>query len=278
MKKSFDLLVTDKEPFLYLEKSAIVVEDEQLIALSKEGKEQIPANKFQMLILGYGTSITHPASIYAAKHNLNICFAKGGFNIHAVWNSSRYQNPISLRNQFKKHIDDKRRLDIAKEFIIKKCERSKGNSEIINKMKNAISIEQLIGYEAVWAKEIYKSYCKENFRRLPKGTDEVNLKISLLNNLLYNFVTSIIISCNLNPSIGFVHGRTRRGGLAFDIADIYKQKLSLDLAFNSEGVSNRALMWECSSLLRENNKLIIKEIINICKFISGKKQDIEWLF
>ena len=115
-KKPYDFLLTEKEPFQYFEKAKLVMKDGFLTALKgAEGLQIIAPSSLMFVMLGPGTSITQDAAIYCAKHDLQIAFTKGGSNIHSIWMSGRYENPISLKNQIKK-IENKK-LEYAKKYF-----------------------------------------------------------------------------------------------------------------------------------------------------------------
>ncbi len=275
MKNKFDLLVSEKEPFIFIEYGSLVMKDGQLISLSEQGLRVIPVNSIQLLYLGAGTSITQPAMIYCAKHQLNVCFNKGEFNSYTMFFSGKYQCPISLNEQMRKHNEDK--LEIAKVLMKKRMEREGVDREYLNKTLESKNHESLLGHEGAWAKKVYRSYF-EDFRRKYEKGDEINKRLSILNNLLYNYISTLIINCNLSPSIGFIHGRTRRGGLTFDIADLYKKELTIDLAFNHLDLSFKEILIEFGKRLRKDNKKKVKEMVNVCKYISGKESEIKWLY
>ena len=103
----------------------------------------------------------------------------------------------------------------------------------------------------------------------------MNERLNLLNNALYSVVTSIIIGTGLHPSVGFIHGKTRRGGLSFDIADIYKYELTIKPAFRiPEDMNYKKIMYYLNKDLKDNNFKIIKDIVDICLKIGKGDKDI----
>lgn len=267
-KKPFDLLVTDKEPLLFFEKSIIRMDDGELVAFSKKTRFVIQPSSTLLIYLGTGTSITQEAAIFCALHDCFIAFSRGGTYVHSVWHSGRWSDPTKLVNQSLLHKDEKKRIEIAKKLILKRTKKEFIDETTTQKIENVSSINELLGYEANWAKHIYKKeaqLAKISFKRDFKGTDKVNERLNLMNNALYSLVTSIIIASGFHPSIGFIHGQTRRGGLAFDIADIYKYELTIKPAFRMpENFDNKKIMIFLNNDLKSSNFKIIKEIINMC--------------
>lgn len=277
-KKPFDLLVTDKEPLLFFEKTLIRVDDGELVALNKKGRFVIQPASTLIIYLGTGTSITQEASIMCALNDCFISFSRGGIYVHSIWHSGRWSDPSFIVNQSLLHNNDEDRLYIAKKLILKRLNNEFVSKDIINKIENAKKINELLGYEANWAKEIYRKeaeFAKIDFKRNFNGNDFVNARLNLLNNALYSLITSIILATGLHPSIGFIHGKKRRGGLAFDISDIYKYELTIKPAFRMpDNINFKEIMYYLNSDLKNNNFKIIKEVVSICLLIGQGKRDI----
>lgn len=61
------------------------------------------------------------------------------------------------------------------------------------------------------------------YRRAYRPTDPVNKMITFLNGVLYNEISSYIVECGLNPSVGYNRSSNdRKYTLQLDMADIYK--------------------------------------------------------
>lgn len=266
MNKPFDFLVSDKQPFLYVEKSIVCMKDGFLTALSgKEGKKLISPSSHLIMMLGTGTSITQEAAIFSAQHDMHIAFVRGGSNIHTYFQEGRYQDPMRLVNQVNNQSHHK--LEIARELMKLRFKLLKENRD--SEIDSYPSIDELTLFEARWAKSLYRKYCLrykiESFKRDFNGEDMVNQRLNILNNVLYSLCSSIILSCHLSPSIAFIHGFSRRGGLAFDLADLIKTPTIVRLAFSADKEKNtRQLMYHLMSMLKENNNYYFKLLIHIC--------------
>jgi CRISPR-associated endonuclease Cas1 len=275
-KKPFDLLATEKEPILFFEKTIIRMDDGELVALNKIGRFVIQPASTLIIYLGAGTSITQEASIFCALHDCFIAFSRGGCYVHSVWHSGRWSDPSFLVNQSLLHSNDEDRLYIAKKLILRRMENEFLTDETRIKIESAVKINELLGYEANWAKNIYREeseLLKIKFKRDFNSNDFVNKRLNLLNNALYSIVTSIILATGLHPSVGFIHGRKRRGGLAFDIADIYKYELTIKPAFRMpENFEFKQIMLYLNKDIKSNNFKIVNEIVDIClKLGNGDK-------
>jgi len=266
MKTKYLNLISQREPFEYVERAMIYIKDGMVVSFTEEtGETNLPVASMHMLYLGPGCSISHEAAIMCAKHDCYIAFSKGGLNVHSVWHSGRWKNPEFLVKQVLTQKFHK--LEAAKKLAIKR-----GLDK--EKIKNCGSIEELLGIEASFAKREYAILSEKfgvYFKRDQKSKEGVNSYITILNNLLYNYISSIIYAVGYSPSIGFIHGYKRRGGLVFDIADLYKKRLVLDPAFETlqfkKKPSNQKMMRDLSERLKMDRGKMVKEIISILKEI-----------
>lgn len=278
-KKPYDFLLLEKEPFQYVEKARVVLKDGFLTALKgKDGTHIISPSALMILLLGSGTSISQEAAIYCAEHDLQLCFVRGGMNIHSLWMSGRYQNPVPLQNQIKKI--NNRKLEYAKMLLIYRFYLLDMLSEEIRKEINACNnIIEVTLYEARWAKNIYRDYSnkyKVQFTRKTdpsQANDYINERLNILNNMLYSIMTSICIATHLSTSIAIIHGNTRRGGLVFDLADLIKTQIIFDLAFDNKPITTQMLMHKFAAKLKENNQQHLKLILNICLAIGDEDDE-----
>jgi CRISPR-associated endonuclease Cas1 len=272
-KKPYDFLLTDCEPIEFVDRAKLRVMDEQLTVCRSGERYVIPPASTLLIILGAGTSITGEAAMFAARHDCFIAFARAEVYLHSIWHDGRWQDPAKFIYQAKLHVDEK--LRVAKWISGLRLKRESAPEDVLENFEQANTVSQLLGYEAAWAKRLYKNESISSnvkFRRAFDGDDDVNIRLNMLNNALYGFVTSLIISYGLHPSVAFVHGASRRGGLAFDIADVFKYELTIKPAFSSENVSTRELIARMSMRLKESNQRIIKEMLMICAVISGQEQ------
>lgn len=276
--ESYDLLITEREPIYYFEHSKIKLVDGQLTAFNSDGrKETIPANSVLLLFLGAGTSISQSAAIYCAKKNMYVAFARGGCYVHSIWQGSRWQDPQKIVTQVLLHNSEISRLNKARKILELKLKNSLDSKEDISAIESIETITKLLSHEAVVAKKTYNRlktiYNIPNFIRKKDLDNGINGRITLLNNALYTFCTAVIIAYGFHPSVGFIHGKTRRGGLSFDIADIFKYDLSLVPSFRDNSLTDKELIMNFSSNLKRNNFRKIKEILHVLKWINGEVTD-----
>lgn len=265
MKKPFDFLITDKEPILYVEKSFLLVKDDCLVRVGADGSiETIPVAATFLLFLGPGTSISHEAAKKCAEHDCYVGFVNGGINVHSLWHAGRWPTPENFLKQAKIFSNPELKLKAAKIILDQKLKKE-GVKNLPN-LSSISTVESLMGIEAKYAKETYKRLAETygfDFKRDQNSIVGVNGKISLLNNVLYTYFSAVITAYGLNPSMGFMHGTTRRGGLTFDIADVFKYPLSLVPAFSSPDSKNQEMMHALASEVKAQRSRVTKEAISI---------------
>jgi len=123
-------------------------------------------------------------------------------------------------------------------------------------LASATSIQQLLGFEGNFSKSCYKFFAEASglsksgeFRRVAgagdgasdddipnKGTTAdpmrlVNRLIDHGNYLAYGMAGSALWALGIPPHMSVFHGKTRAGGLVFDLADSFKDALVLPIAF-----------------------------------------------
>lgn len=247
------------------------MKDGMLVAINKDGVSQIPVSSTMLIFLGPGTRVSGDAARFCALHNCHICFVRGGTNVHSYWMSGRWSDPKIIQNQVLKSVDPEKRLYVAKFLIKERLKREPKFSENeFDKFQQAASVPEILGLEANRARQIYKLEGNNSgaFKRDKSSIEGINGSLSLLNNSLYSICTAVIIKLGLHPSVGFIHGQSRRGGLSFDLADIFKYELTVKPSF-TPGFSERTSkdkMRHLSTLIKQSG--CIKEMIKICEFIA----------
>lgn len=266
MKKEFDFLATDKEPFVFIEYAYLRKKNDNLVSVNKDGVEEIiPVASVMAIFMGAGTSITHDAARLCAENDCYIVIANGGANAHSIWHSGRWASPERFLKQAEIFGNPKKKLKAAK--IILKHKLLKNNqADRVKIASKAVTIQELMGIEAAAAKQKYREMAESRgieFTRDRTKIEGTNGRVSLLSNLLYHYMTVACYVYGANPSLGFIHGTTRRGGLAFDLADIFKHDLVLVPSFDGEGKSSKELMHTMTKQLKSGRCAILKETFAI---------------
>ena len=228
----------------------------------------IPEINTSMIILGSGTSITSEAIELLAQQGVLIIFSGGhGLTINAGIDYLIYaepQNeyrPTEYNHKFAEiFLDEKKRLETAKKFFFKRIENIKYfydklyenkkdvkynilafNPIILDdflkdyseKITNIKTNTELLNIEALFTKELYKTFAEfygiTNFKKEDDNSASQNLKH--FNYLCYGFSSLALYALGISHSFSMFHGKTRRGGLVFDVADLIKDGISIPFAF-----------------------------------------------
>jgi len=99
----------------------------------------------------------------------------------------------------------------------------------------AENIHSLMGVEGNWSKKLYSHMAQDKgFKRIPaKGEDLPNRRLDHGNYIAYGFAAVALKALNIPYSLLVMHGRTNRGALIFDVADIVKDAVVLPSAFEN---------------------------------------------
>lgn len=238
-------------------------------ARSNKGQENlyfnIPIANTTVLLLGNGTSITQAAMRMLAQAGVLVGFSGGGGTpLHMAceveWFTpqSEYRPTEYLHGWLQFWFDDTRRLLAAKNFqqarisfIEKVWQRDKDlktegfifNSPDIQsalttfqqRTTAATKQSDLLLTEAQLTKLLYKFAANntsiQNFTRQHQSTDKANDFLNHGNYLAYGLAASCLWVLGIPHGFAVMHGKTRRGALVFDVADLIKDALVLPWAF-----------------------------------------------
>lgn len=233
----------------------------------------IPIANTTTVLLGTGTSITQAAVRELAKAGVMLGFCGGGGmplfagteqTVEVAWlpGQSEYRPTEYLQHWVRFWFDDSLRLQAAKSFQIARLHRVRGHwsgnrslkdagfaadlSELDAALNAALhelsaapdNVAVLTG-EARLTKHLYRLACKAtgygDFTRAKRGegTDTANQFLDHGNYLAYGLAATATWVLGLPHGLAVLHGKTRRGGLVFDVADLVKDALILPQAFIS---------------------------------------------
>ena len=239
--------IADSLSFLYLDIVRIHQDDTGVcaeITSERRGTETVylPTAALSCVLLGPGTSITARALATFARHGTTVVISgSGGVRCYAATLPDSLTTTW-LERQARAWADDTRRLAVAKamyEMRFGEGTATDGNS-----------LDALRGMEGQRVKAHYQLLARQykigRFRRAYDPAswdtqDPVNLALSSANTCLYGIVHAAILALGCSPALGFVHNGNQQA-LVYDIADLYKAKLTIPLAFSLHASSNPEAM------------------------------------
>lgn len=233
----------------------------------------IPIANTTTLLLGTGTSITQAAMRELAKAGVLVGFSGGGgtplfsaneMDIEVAWfcPQSEYRPTEYLQRWVSFWFDDGQRLEAAKAFQQARLgliERQWLNGRWLRDADFRVDGEQLksllartgkaleaapdstflLTEEARLTKQLFRLAAQavgyEDFVRAKRGSggDPANRFLDHGNYLAYGLAATATWVLGLPHGMAVLHGKTRRGGLVFDVADLVKDALILPQAFIS---------------------------------------------
>lgn len=233
----------------------------------------IPIANTTTLLLGTGTSITQAAMRELAKAGVIVGFCGGGgtplfsaneVDVEVAWFNpqSEYRPTEYLQLWVRFWFDDDLRLEAARVFQRARLARIEahwlGNRALKdagfgvdastlrtalmraqNELEQAPDTNALLTLEARLTKDLFKMAARAvnygNFVRAKRGsgTDPANRFLDHGNYLAYGLGATATWVLGLPHGLAVLHGKTRRGGLVFDVADLVKDAVILPQAFIS---------------------------------------------
>ncbi|MFT4267121.1 MAG: type I-F CRISPR-associated endonuclease Cas1f [Xenophilus sp.] len=232
----------------------------------------IPIANTTTVLLGTGTSITQAAMRELAKAGVLVGFCGGGgtplfsaneIDVEVAWFSpqSEYRPTEYLQAWVRFWFDDDLRLYAAKAFQRARAERLRAQwthrqlreagfaadaarlDELLARTTRNIDLAQdntaLLTEEARLTKALFKlavdtvGYGDFTRAKRGSGSDPANRFLDHGNYLAYGLGATAAWVLGLPHGLAVLHGKTRRGGLVFDIADLVKDAAILPQAFLS---------------------------------------------
>ncbi|MDD5651201.1 MAG: type I-E CRISPR-associated endonuclease Cas1e [Candidatus Nanoarchaeia archaeon] len=223
--------IKDRYPFLYLERGRLEIDDSSVKWIDCDCNIiRIPCATICSLILGPGTSVTHEAVKVLAASNCNILWTGEDSLIFYAVGQSPTSNTRNLRKQMLLASDSVKSEKVARNMF------SKRFPDIDLKGKN---LKEMMGMEGFRVKELYKEKAKKYeitwYNRFYKPGefilgDTTNKYLTTANAALYGLLCSVIYTLGYSLHIGFIHSGSPLP-FVYDIADLYKDEICIDLAF-----------------------------------------------
>lgn len=229
----------------------------------------LPGRNTAFLLLGKGTSITDAAARRLAESNVVVGFVGNGGSPGYLFadmvffsSTSEYRPTEYMQAWVELWLNDTTRTAAARdflqtrfEFVIDQWRRrhvlpDAGLSAVSN-MANAMSVKlntasdaaHLMAIEAEWAKGLYRLLAQhyrigDFARRDGEGkratpSDIANSFLDHGNYLAYGYASVALVALGISFAFPLLHGKTRRGALVFDVADLFKDAIVMPAAFEA---------------------------------------------
>ena len=263
------ILHSKRANIYYLDKCRVMQKDGRVLYLTEAETEKqywnIPIANTTCILLGTGTSITQAAVRMLASAGVLIGFSGGGGTPLIAANEIEWLSPQSeyrpteyIQGWMAFWFEEDKRLKVAKQFQQQRIRFMKkvwGNDrELKNegfslddsdihqalthfsaKIEHCQDVTNLLLVEAQLTKSLYKIAAnrtkQKDFVRQHDSIDDANAFLNHGNYLAYGLAATTLWVLGIPHGFAVMHGKTRRGALVFDVADLIKDTLILPWAF-----------------------------------------------
>lgn len=272
-QRSRPLMLSKRACVFYLERVRVVLKDDRIVYLTEslqptEHFYNIPEKNTAFLLLGKGSSITDAAARRLAESNVMVGFCGSGgsplfsaLDLTFLAPQSEYRPTEYMQTWMQAWLDDSTRLLMAKILLTERIEMVKKYwqrhallasrgirldeatlSRFAQDIEAGTSQEQLLTAEGRWAKALYKTlatgfdfaFTREEGKNSHEDVADIaNSYLDHGNYIAYGYAAVTLHGLGISFALPMLHGKTRRGGLVFDIADLVKDALVMPQAFIS---------------------------------------------
>ncbi|MDQ6990274.1 MAG: type I-F CRISPR-associated endonuclease Cas1f [Mariprofundaceae bacterium] len=279
------ILHSKRANIFYLEKCRVMQKDGRVLYLTEGQKDKqywnIPIANTTCILLGTGTSITQAAMRMLASAGVLVGFSGGGATPLIAANEIEWLSPQSeyrpteyVQGWLSWWFDDEQRLHVAKQFqqlrieylqriwsrdkdlkaegfYVDDAETARAINTFSTRIEQSVNVTELLLVEAQLTKTLYKIAAHrtntKDFTRDHAKTDDANAFLSHGNYLAYGLAATTLWVLGIPHGFAVFHGKTRRGALVFDVADLIKDTLILPWAFicAKEGATEQEFRQQC---------------------------------
>lgn len=306
-RKSQAILLSKRSNVFYLEHARVMQKDDRVLYFLEDGQPiekafGIPDKNTAFLLLGKGTSITDAAVRKLAESNVVIGFCGSGgsplfgaLDLAFMTPEDCYRPTQYAQAWLEKWMDEGKRVQLAKVFIEKRIRWTieawvkQGLTippETIRKLREVTArpssgIPELLSAEGAWAKSLYaylaqlhgmSGFSRDEGQRRKDGA--INLANSFLdhgNYIAYGYAATALHGLGIPYCFPIIHGKTRRGALVFDVADLIKDGLVMPMAFVAAKNSELDQQFRQKLIGRSQEWEVLDELMTFIKEVCALK-------
>ncbi|EML1935160.1 type I-F CRISPR-associated endonuclease Cas1 [Providencia stuartii] len=310
------ILHSKRANMYYLEHCRVMQKEGRVLYFTEAKNENlyfnIPIANTTVLLLGTGTSITQAAMRMLSQAGVLVGFCgSGGTPLYMAteveWFTpqSEYRPTEYLQGWMSFWFDEQKRLSAAKTLQCSRINylqkiwqnsrelKSEGfiydDTVIQNALKTfqtrtdeANDTQILLLIEAQLTKVLYKYAAnntgQNNFTRQHQAIDKANTFLNHGNYLAYGLAASCLWVLGIPHGFAVMHGKTRRGALIFDIADLIKDAIVLPWAFicAKEGATEQEFRQQILQSFIDNHALdFLFDTVKAIALQAGSQQHIQ---
>lgn len=266
----------------------------------------IPHQNTSLLLLGKGTSITDSAARQLADAGVVVGFTGSGATpltcgIDPVFMAPQgeYRPTEYMQAWIRMWIDDQARLEAARLMLRYRHQwvrKTWGtwpelialgaslNEDAVSRleagMEKATTTEELMSVEGVWARHLYATLSRatsiQDFKREEQVTsrtsmkDTVNAFLTHGNYVAYGLAAVALYALGISFALPVMHGKTRRGALVFDVADLFKDAVVMPLAFLEAAAGSTDQQFRDALIDRVHRDGVLESVITTLQKLTQK--------
>ena len=289
------ILHSKRANIFYLEMCRVMQKDGRVLYLTEGDKAKnywnIPIANTTCILLGTGTSITQAAMRMLASAGVLVGFSGGGGTPLIAGSAVEWLSPQSeyrpteyVQGWMSFWFDERKRLQAAKHFqqqrshymqsvwekdpdlrqhgfSIENIDINQALAGFLSDIDKSKNVTELLLNEAKFTKKLYRIAATntgtKGFVRNHDNIDDANAFLSHGNYLAYGLAATTLWVLGIPHGFAVMHGKTRRGALVFDVADLIKDTLILPWAFicAKEKATEQEFRQQCLLNFSKHNAL-----------------------
>lgn len=228
----------DRHGLMWLERGRLAVEQGNVVFTTagspalEAGAYDIPFQQVSCLLLGPGSVVSHDALRLLARHGTGLlAVGSGGVRLYAESMPKGPDRSKLARKQARMWNDEDTRIAVARKMYAIRLGESLPQRDL----------DALRGVEGRRVKTVYKNLAQQfgvswkgrrYDRSNPEAADDVNKAINHASTAVYAAAGVAVAATGTIPQLGFIHESSGRA-FALDIADLFRSKLTLPVAFEA---------------------------------------------
>ena len=261
--------VEDRYPYVYLEHGRLEVDDSSVKWIDSEGFcVAIPVAMICCLFLGPGSTVTHEAIKVTSAANCSIAWVGEDSLLFYASGTTPTADSRNFRKQIQLSTDPVASVSVARKMFAKRFPEK----NLIGK-----SLKEMMGMEGTRVRSLYYETARKynvpwsGRDYIPGKFENGNITNRILtasNAALYGIVSSTIHAMGYSMRAGFIHSGSPLP-FVYDIADLYKSELCIDLAFF---LTSKLSEYDKKTVAEAFRKRVID--LNILQRIGNDIQDV----
>jgi CRISPR-associated protein Cas1 len=260
------VMLSKRANVFYLEHVRVMQKDDRVVYLTeaKDGIDQfvaVPDKNTAFILLGKGTSITDAAVRKLSESNVVVGFCGSGgaplfaeIDLAFLLPQDEYRPPGHAQKWFALWSDESTRVEMGRTFLRHRAAWDKAMyakmalpvppavfDDFASRLDQCASTADLLSAEARFAKTLYGllarlfeigDFVREaGAKKKETPQQRINSLLDHGNYLAYGYAAVALHGMGIPYFLPVLHGKTRRGALVFDVADLYKDWLVMPAAF-----------------------------------------------